>query len=70
MLGPFTGIQSTLDIVDRSVSSKMSTILSENLLYYLPAAGQQIPKITHIAGAVCLRHFMDIASNFGTPRKS
>jgi hypothetical protein len=30
---------------------------------YLLAAGRQIPKITHIAGAVCFQHFTDIASN-------
>ena len=36
--------------------------------YYLPAAGRQIPKITYIAGAVCLLHFTDIALNLGTLR--
>ena len=30
---------------------------------YLPAAGRQIPKITHIARAVCFQHFTDIALN-------
>ena len=32
----------------------------QNKLYYLPAAGRQIPKITHIARAVCLPHFTDV----------
>ena len=46
----------------------MANFVKSSSVNYLPAAGRQIPKITYIAGVVCLLHFTDIALNLGTLR--